>query len=158
MPSIQPRKQRKARYDAPLHVRRKQTASHLSEELLLKYDRRSMPLVTGDEVRVLRGDKKGDHGKVVEVDHKSRKVVVEGITHKKADGTDIGLPLDPSNLVIVRLNLEDQRRRDKLGDGTGMEKDKPAKAAKPAKKAAKSTPKEGPKPVAEEVEVAEESK
>ncbi len=65
MSSIQPRKQRKARYDAPLHVRRKQVAGHLSEELLLKYNRRSIPVVTGDEVKIMRGSHKGESGKVV---------------------------------------------------------------------------------------------
>jgi large subunit ribosomal protein L24 len=164
MSSIQPRKQRKARYDAPLHVRRKQTASHLSSELILKYYRRSMPIITGDEVKVLRGDSKGKSGKVVVVDHKTRRVVVEGITHKKADGTDVGMPLDPSNLLIVRLNLEDQRRRVKLGEEPkGAGGDKPAvkkapkkaakaastKAAKAAStKAAKATPKQPTKKAA----------
>ena len=124
MSSIQPRKQRKALYTAPLHVRRKQIASHLSEELLLKYNVRRTPLVSGDEVRVLRGDKKGAHGKVVDIDTKRRKVTVEGITHKKADGTDVALPLDASNLLITKLNLEDKRRRAKLGDEASAKKPK----------------------------------
>ena len=124
MSSIQPRKQRKALYTAPLHVRRKQIASHLSEELLLKYNVRRTPLVSGDEVLVLRGDKKGAHGKVVDIDTKRRKVTVEGITHKKADGTDVALPLDASNLLITKLNLEDKRRRAKLGEEPSTKKPK----------------------------------
>jgi ribosomal protein L24 len=115
-----------------------------------------MPIITGDEVKVLRGDSKGKSGKVVVVDHKTRRVVVEGITHKKADGTDVGMPLDPSNLLIVRLNLEDQRRRVKLGEepkGAGGDKPAVKKAAKqPAKKtpkkAAKATPKQPTKKAA----------
>lgn len=121
MSSIQPRKQRKAMYNTPLHQRRKQIASHLSEELLLKYNVRNTPVVTGDEVQVLRGDHKGKSGKVVEVNTKSRKVVVEGVTHKKADGTDVAYPLDASNLRITKLNLEDARRRAKLGDKEASE-------------------------------------
>jgi len=121
MSSIQPRKQRKALYEAPLHQRRKQIASHLSEELLLKYNVRSTPLITGDEVTILRGDKKGKTGKVVAIDTKARKVVVEGVTHKKADGTDVAMPLDASNLLITKLNLEDKRRRAKLGDKEAKE-------------------------------------
>ena len=115
MVTIQPRKQRKALHNAPPHQRRKQIAGHLSEELLLKYNRRSLPIITGDEVRVMRGDKKGETGTVVDVDTKRRYVLVEGINHKKADGTDVSMPLDPSNLLLIKLNLEDQRRRDKLG-------------------------------------------
>ncbi len=114
MSSIQPRKQRKALYTAPLHTRRKQIAGHLSEELLLKYNRRSFPVITGDTVKVLRGDHSGKSGKVLEVDTKARKIVVDGVTHKKADGTDVRLPVDPSNVVIVKLNLEDVRRRTRL--------------------------------------------
>ncbi len=113
--SIQPRKQRKAWYSAPLHLRRKQMASHLAEELLLKYNTRRTPVVTGDEVKVMRGGSKGKTGKVVSIDTKRRKVIVDGITHKKADGTDVAFPLDASNLLITKLNLEDKRRRAKLG-------------------------------------------
>lgn len=113
--SIQPRKQRKAWYDAPMHLRRKQIASHLSEELLLKYNVRATPLVSGDEVRVLRGGHRGHTGKVIEIRTKDRKVVVEGVSIKKADGTDVPRPVDASNLLITRLNLEDKRRRTKLG-------------------------------------------
>ncbi len=119
--SSQPRKQRKALYDAPLHVRRKQIASHLSEELLLKYNIRSIPVVTGDEVKVMRGGHRGHTGKVVEIRTKDRKVIVEGVTIKKADGTDVGLPVNASNLLITRLNLEDKRRRTKLGDEKSKE-------------------------------------
>lgn len=131
MSSIQPRKQRKARYDAPMHMRRKQVAGHLSEELLLKYNRRSVPVVTGDEVRILRGSHKGERGKIVDVDTKKRRIIVEGVTIKKADGTDVTRPIDASNVLVIKLNLEDARRRDKLG-----ETEAPAKPAKPAKKAA----------------------
>lgn len=133
--SSQPRKQRKAMYDAPMHQRRKQIASHLSEELLLKYNVRSTSVVTGDEVRVLRGGRRGHVGKVIEIRTKDRKVVVEGVTVKKADGTDVPRPLDASNLLITRLNLEDKRRRDKLGAD---------KAEAPAKTAPKTTAKKAP--------------
>src|SRR5688572_28540032 len=100
--SSQPRKQRLARASAPHHVSRKQMASHLSEELLLKYNRRSITVITGDELKLLRGDHRGKSGKIVGVDFSVRKVVVEGVTNKKADGTEVPLPVDPSNLLIVK--------------------------------------------------------
>src|ERR1041385_8494283 len=111
--SSQPRKQRLARANAPHHQVRKQMASHLSEELLLKYNRRSLAAITGDEVRVLRGDHKGKSGRIVEVVVSDRKVVVEGVTVKKADGTEKALPVDPSNLLIVKLNLDDKRSEER---------------------------------------------
>jgi large subunit ribosomal protein L24 len=116
MPSSQPRKQRLARLTAPHHTARKQMASHLSEELLLKYNRRNLTVILGDEVRVMRGDHRGKTGKVVEINATDRKVNVEGVTNKKADGTEVPLPVDPSNLVLIRLNLEDAHRRNRLGE------------------------------------------
>ena len=134
--SSQPRKQRLARAHAPHHVARKQMASHLSEELLLKYNRRSATVIAGDEVKVLRGDHRGKTGKIVGVDVSVRTVVVEGITNKKADGTEVALPVDPSNLLIVRLNLEDKRREAKL-EATG--------AKRPDEKVQKASRKAAPK-------------
>jgi large subunit ribosomal protein L24 len=49
--STHPRKQRKMLYNAPLHKKRKWLASHLAENLLLKYDRRSIPVIKGDTVK-----------------------------------------------------------------------------------------------------------
>jgi len=138
MVSIQPRKQRKAMYEAPQHVARKQVASHLSEALLVKYNRRSLTLVVGDEVEVMRGDFAGKTGKVLAVDVPARKVTVEGVTNKKADGTEVARPIAPSNLLITKLNLDDKRRRAKLGEGQDSEKQQ----GKSAKKAKKSTSKE----------------
>lgn len=138
--SIQPRKQRLALYNAPHHVARKAMSSHLSEELLLKYNRRSLTVILGDDVKVLRGDHKGKSGKIVGVDVSARKVTVAGVTNKKADGTEVALPVDPSNLVIVKLNLEDKRRVAKLEEsGAKRPDEKVAKASKkaPAKKAKK---------------------
>ena len=131
MSSIQPRKQRLALYNQPHHVARKAMASHLSEELLLKYNRRSMTVISGDEVLVMRGGQKGKSGKIVGVDVPARKVSVEGVTHKKADGTEVALPLDPSNLKIVKLNLEDARRVAKLeASGETRPAEKTQKASK----------------------------
>jgi large subunit ribosomal protein L24 len=155
--SSQPRKQRLARYNAPHHQARKQMASHLSEELLLKYNRRSMTAITGDEVKLLRGDHKGKSGKILTVDVSDRKVVVEGITNKKADGTEVPLPVDPSNLLIVKLNLEDKRRQAKLEETANAQKGEPkvqkaskasgkgGKGAKPAKQASKPASEKGEK-------------
>src|SRR5690348_6111611 len=116
MSSIQPRKQRKALYNAPHHEARKQMASHLSEELLQKYNRRALTLIVGDEVSIMRGDFAGNKGKVVAVDVKARTVTVEGVINKKADGTEVPRGISPSNLKIVTLNLEDKRRREALED------------------------------------------
>src|SRR6185503_17764692 len=97
--SSQPRKQRKAMYDAPHHIARKAMASHLSEELLLKYNRRSLTVIKGDEVKVLRGDFAGKTGKVIGIDPPARRVTVDGVVNKKADGTEVARSIHPSNLL-----------------------------------------------------------
>jgi len=106
----QPRKQRKFLYNAPLHLRGKIMAATLSNELRNKYGVRSLPIREGDKVRVMRGDFKGKEGKVVEVDLKRYRIHVEGVTHKKTDGTEVYYPLHPSNVMIIELNLDDERR------------------------------------------------
>jgi len=117
MKSIKPRKQRKLLYNAPLHKKRKWLAAHLTENLLLKYDKRSMPVVTGDTVKVMRGIFKGHEDKVAMIHVKKQVVEVEGITTVKADGTKIARPLHASNLLITKLNLTDRWRRQKLERG-----------------------------------------
>ncbi|MGC9112203.1 50S ribosomal protein L24 [Acidilobus sp.] len=111
MASQQPREQRKAFYNAPLHLRHKLVSAHLSKELRDKLGIRSLPLRVGDRVIVIKGDHKGKSGKVAEVDLKGLWVKVEGITRKKADGTEILVKLRPWNLVITDLNLKDDWRK-----------------------------------------------
>lgn len=112
--SRQPRKQRKSLHQAPLHTRHKKLASHLAEPLLVKYNRRSLPVVKGDTVKVMRGAYRGHEEKVASVDLTMMKVTVEGVTNMKADGTRVARPVDPSNLLITKLNLTDARRRERL--------------------------------------------
>ena len=117
MKSIKPRKQRKHLYNAPLHKKRKWLSSHLSENLLLKYDKRSVPVITGDEVEVMRGSFKGHKDKVASIHVKKQVVEVEGMTTAKADGTKIAKSIHASNLLITKLNLTDRWRRQKLERG-----------------------------------------
>lgn len=108
--SKKPRKQRKFLYNAPLHLRRKMISAHLSKELREKYKRRSFPLRTGDEVKVMRGEFKGVVGKVVKIDTKKYKVYVDTVKKKRSVGTEYLVPISPSNLMIIKLNLEDKCR------------------------------------------------
>jgi large subunit ribosomal protein L24 len=114
MKSVKARKQRKVYFNAPLHKRQKNIASHLEENLLLKYDRRRIPLIRGDTVKVMRGAFKGHEDKVTKVHTKDYTVEVEGVTLVKADGKKIAKPIHPSNLLITKLNLTDKWRRQNL--------------------------------------------
>ncbi|MEB3780326.1 MAG: 50S ribosomal protein L24 [Desulfurococcales archaeon] len=109
--SRKPKKQRKAYYNAPLHVRQKLVSAPLSHELREKYGVKSLPVRKGDKVRIMRGDFKGHEGEVVEVDLKRYALKIDGVTIKKADGTPVFRPIHPSNVMIVELKLNDEYRR-----------------------------------------------
>ncbi len=117
MISMKPSKQRKEMFNAPLHKKRKWVGAHLEENLLLKYDKRAVPVVKGDTVRVMRGSFKGHEDKIVKVNLKKRSIEIEGITMSKADGNKIAKPIHPSNVMIIKLNLTDKWRRQKLERG-----------------------------------------
>ena len=121
MKSIKPGKQRKEFYNAPLHKKRKWLASHLEENLLLKYDKRAVSVVKGDTVKVMRGSFKGHENKVAGVNVKKNYIEIEGIFLTKADGKKTGKPIHPSNVLITKLNLTDKLRRSKLERGLSEE-------------------------------------
>lgn len=99
---------------APLHLRRKMMAAHLSDELRKQYGRRSVPVRKGDEVVVMRGKFKKRSGKIARVDTNKYKVYIEGMMVRRTDGTERQAPIHPSNLKITELNLQDKKRAEAL--------------------------------------------
>lgn len=112
--SGQPRKQRKARIDAPLHVRQKYLHARLEKKLADKYELRSVQIRKGDTVKVLRGDFRGREGKVARVNLKGESIEVDGVTVHKADGSEVARPIHPSNVILTKLELKDKLRTSKL--------------------------------------------
>lgn len=112
--STQPRKQRKYRYNAPLHIRHKFLSAHLSKDLRKKYGKRSLPLRKGDDVLVMRGSFKKKRAKISAVDVKRSRVSLENIQRTKKDGTKVNVFFDPSVLEIKALNLDDKERTKSL--------------------------------------------
>jgi large subunit ribosomal protein L24 len=110
--STQPRKQRKRMYTAPLHTRHRMVGAALSKELKEKYRKNSIPVRKGDTVKLMRGEMKGHSGEVMKVDLKRYRIYVQGVTAKKADGTDVEKPVAPSNVMITAFNEEDKERRE----------------------------------------------
>jgi large subunit ribosomal protein L24 len=108
-----PKKQRKFRAKAPLHLRKKFVSVNLSKELRKKQGKRNVPVKTGDTVKILRGKFKGKSGKITNVFLKISKVTIEGIQATKQDGAKVNLKMQPSNLQITALNLEGNRRFEK---------------------------------------------
>jgi large subunit ribosomal protein L24 len=126
--SYQPRKQRKQLYTEPLHLRRERVASHLSKDLKKQLGMRSVTLRTNDLVKVMRGKFKGKSGKITSVNYGRKRVLVEKVLRKKSDGTEIQVPLEPSNLLVVEIDKSDGRRF--KGKNIKIEKKKEVKEEK----------------------------
>ena len=112
--SKKPRKQRNWLKTAPVHRRQKMVGSTLSKELRQKYGKRAIPVRKGDSVKIMRGEFSGVTAEVTEVSLKEYLIYIDGVTVKKADGTDKPRPVSPSNVMLTELNLEDKERREML--------------------------------------------
>ena len=112
--SKQQRKQRKYRINAPLHIKGKFLNSTLSKELRKKYGKRSFRVRKGDKVKILRGNFRKKEGTVEKVDIKKSILFVSKIEFEKKDGSKSQRPIQPSNVMIMDLNLDDKKRKAKL--------------------------------------------
>jgi len=142
--SIQPRKQRKYRHKAPLHVRHKFLSANLSPELRKRFRKRSIPLRKGDEIEIMRGSSKGLRGTISRVDLKKCRVYADEIKVKKVDGSEVMKALEPSNLRITKLSLDDKMRQ-KVLDRTEKKIKRAEKKAKKPEKVEKETKEKKPK-------------
>ena len=138
--STQARKQRKYRYQAPLHLKQKLMHAHLSKELRTKYGRRSIQLRKGDKIKVMVGQFAKKEGKVEKINLKRERVFITGVEIIKKDGSKILFPLKASNLMILDLELSDKIRKAKLeskqqGNKTAATKAAPIKKIITAKEA-----------------------
>ena len=109
--STKPGKQRKYRFNAPLHIRKKFVSAHLSKDLRQKLKKRNVDLRKGDKVKVMRGQFRKHEGKVESIDLKGPRVFVSGVETTKKDGTKKLLRLHPSNLMITEMNFDDKLRQ-----------------------------------------------
>jgi len=110
--SRQPRKVRKRLYNAPLHARRKLLTAPLAPPLAREIGVERLPVRKGDTVMIVRGEFKGHEGKVVRVSLKRVRIFVEGVTRRRTDGTEVFIPLHPSKVMITKLDLSDERRKE----------------------------------------------
>lgn len=122
--SVQPRKQRKFRYNAPMNVKRKFLTVNLVKELREKHGARNAKIRKGDRVKVLRGNFKSKTGVVDKVDLGNLKVFVAGIELSKKDGSKAKVPLNPTNLQITELKLDDKERKKKFTPSKKKAEDK----------------------------------
>jgi len=112
--SSKPSVQRKLFYNAPMHLRRKFLSARLSKELREKYGVKTLPVRKGDTVKIMRGDYAGVEGKVSEVDLKKIRIYIDNVTREKTSGSTVKVPIHPSKVMIIGLNLDDKWRVESL--------------------------------------------
>jgi len=107
--SKSPRKQRRQVYNAPMHERKKLLKCRLDEFLQEEYGLRSLVVKKGDLVRIMRGQFRDTESKVIMVSYKKGVVYLDNTTITKADGKETAVPVHPSNIMLVKLELDDER-------------------------------------------------
>ncbi len=112
--SKKPRKQRKYRVKSPLHIKGKFLNTNLNKDLRKKYGKRNARIRKGDKVKILRGQFKKKEGKVERVDIKKGVIYVNKVEVEKKDGSKAQKQINPSNVMITELNLDDKKRKEKL--------------------------------------------
>ncbi len=114
--SSKPRKQRKFRFNAPLHIKQHFAHAHIEKSLKqkLKINKRSIQISKGDTIKLVKGSKKGLTGKVIRVDLNKSKIYIDSLNKKNAKGKEFNIPVNISNVYIINLNLNDKLRIKKL--------------------------------------------
>ena len=101
-------------YRATYQTKSKQLGSALSKDLHKKYGKRSVRVVKGDNVTIVRGEFKGVDGKVSKISPQKSSVAIEGVKKEKTKGDKFDVYIHTSNLVVTSLNSEDSWRMAKL--------------------------------------------
>ena len=102
------------------HKRDKFLGANLSENLREQHSRRSMRVIKGDTVRILRGEYVGIEGKVEKVNTERSTLSIEGVQREKIRGGNVKVRIHASNVQIISLNTDDEYRM----KGTKKTKDK----------------------------------
>jgi len=145
-------------YRATMATRSKQLGSPLSKDLQKRYGKRSIRVVLGDTVKVMRGEYRGVDGKISKVSIADNSVAIEGVKKEKSKGEKFDVLIRSTNVVITNLNLDDHWRKTKLEgekpkttpkeakpEPPKEAKPEPPKKDKPKKEVKKDKPKETPK-------------
>ena len=102
------------------HKRDKFLGANLSENLREQHSRRSMRVIKGDTVRILRGEYVGIEGKVEKVNTERSTLSIEGVQREKIRGGNVKVQIHASNVQIISLKTDDEYRM----KGTKKTKDK----------------------------------
>jgi len=105
----------------PKHQRDKMVGAMLEDSLRKQYRRKTIRVIKGDSVRVMRGEYKGVEGKVEKVHTDRATFHIEGIQREKIRGGQVKVPIHSSKVMVIGLNLDDDHRSSKLQRGTNAE-------------------------------------
>ncbi len=108
--STKPNKQRKYAHNAPLHIRNKFLSCSITKSLKDEHNTKHIRVKTKDTVKILRGEHRGKTGEITKVNVKNATVHIKDITRKKVNGQDAHIPIKPSNIQIIELDLKDEKR------------------------------------------------
>lgn len=96
------------------HHLEKMLGASLADELREQYKKKTVRVVKGDSVMVIRGEYKGRGGKVEKVNTERGTLHIEGMQREKIRGGQVKVPIHASNVKITALNLEDKQRANRL--------------------------------------------
>ncbi|MFW9807271.1 MAG: 50S ribosomal protein L24 [Candidatus Thorarchaeota archaeon] len=108
--SKSPRKQRQKVRSAVHHEKKNMLKCRLDEFLQEEYGLRSLVVKKGDLVRIMRGQFRDTESKVTKVSYRKGVVYLDSTTITKSDGKEAAVPVHPSNLMLVKLELDDERK------------------------------------------------
>ena len=132
-------------YRASLRTRSNQLGSPLSKDLQKKYGKRSVRVIEGDTVKVVRGEYKDVDGKVASVSTQANSVAIEGIKKEKGQGEKFDVLIHTSNVMVTGLNTDDSWRMAKLEGKSPKSIPKQPKEEKPKEAKPETPKKEEPK-------------
>jgi len=101
-------------YNATYQTKSKQLGSTLSKDLHKKYGKKSVRIMQGDSVTIVRGEFKGVDGKISKVSIQKNGVSIEGIKKEKTKGEKFDIYIHTSNLIVTSLNTGNKWRMAKL--------------------------------------------
>ncbi|WP_458747203.1 50S ribosomal protein L24 [Candidatus Nitrosocosmicus sp. T] len=90
--------------------------SNLSSNLKKEYNRKSLRIVKGDSVKIMRGEYKGVEGKVEKLNTIKGRLSIEGVQREKIKGGQVKVQIHASNVRIMSLHLDDKYRKNKIGN------------------------------------------
>ena len=89
-------------------------SSNLSDNLKKQYNKRSVNVIKGDTVKIMRGEYKGVEGKVEKINALNGRLSIEGVQREKIKGGQVKVQIHSSNVVISSLKLDDKYRKNKI--------------------------------------------